>query len=83
MLSLADLDIREACGALQVCTGCDGGSEAAVHAVRQLYCNSGSQAVVLVDASNAFKSLNRQAALYNFLQLCAPLARILIILPST
>ena len=74
VLRLVDLDIREAYGSLQVCAGC----EAAVHAVRQLYRDPGSQAVLLVDASNAFNSVNRQAALHNFLRLCPPLARILI-----
>ena len=29
VLHLVDLDIREACGALQVCAGCEGGCEAA------------------------------------------------------
>ena len=57
VLHLVDLDIREACGALQVCAGCEGGCEAAVHAVRQLFHDPGSQAVLLVDASNAFNSV--------------------------
>ena len=60
VLHLVDLDVREACGALQVCAGCEGGCEAAVHAVRQLFHDPGSQAVLLVDASNAFNSVNRQ-----------------------
>ena len=55
VLHLVDLDAREACGALQVCAGC----EAAVHAVCQLFHDPGSQAVPLVDASNAFNSVNR------------------------
>ena len=33
VLHLVDLDISEACGALQVCAGCGGGREAAVHAM--------------------------------------------------
>ena len=78
VLRLVDMDIREACDALQACAGCEGGCETAVHAVRQLYHNPSSQAVLLVDASNAFNSVNRQAALHNILRLCPPLARILI-----
>ena len=78
VLRLVDMNIREACGALQVCAGCEGGCEAAVHAVRQLYRDPSLQAVLLVDASNAFNSVNRQAALHNILRLCPPLARILI-----
>ena len=44
VLHLVDLDVREACGALQVCAGCEGGCEAAVHAVRRLFHDPGSQA---------------------------------------
>ena len=33
VLHLVDLDICEACGVLQVCAGCEGGCEVAVHAV--------------------------------------------------
>ena len=69
MLHLVDLDVREACGALQVCAGCEGGCEAAVHAVRQLFHDPGSQVVLLVDASNSFNSVNRQAALHNILRI--------------
>ena len=45
----------------------------AVNAVRRLFQDPGSQAVLLVDASNAFNSVNRQAALHNILRLCPPL----------
>ena len=37
-----------------------------------------AEAVVLVDASNAFNSLNRQAALHNIQHLCPPLFKILV-----
>ena len=67
VLRLVDMDIRDACGALQVCAGCEGGCEAAVHAMRQLFQDSRLHAALLVDASNAFNSVNRQAALHNIL----------------
>jgi len=73
-----DLDIWEACDSLQVCAGCEGGCEAAIHAVRHLFQDPGSHAAFLVEASNAFNSVNRQAALHNILCLCLPLAQILI-----
>ena len=63
---------------MQVCAGCDGGCEAAVHAVCQLFFDPESHAALLVGASNAFNSVNRQAALHNILRLCPPLAQILI-----
>ena len=37
-------------------------------------------AVLLVDASNAFNSLNRQVALHNMQSLCPPLATVLIMM---
>ena len=78
VLHLVDLDIHEACSALQVCTGCEGGCEAAVHAVHQLLFDPESQAALIVDASNAFNSVNQQAALHSILRFCPPLAQILI-----
>ena len=52
--------------------------EAAVHATRQLFCDPGCQAALLVDASNAFNSVNCQGALHNILRFCPPLAQIFI-----
>ena len=43
----------------------EGGCEAAVHAVRLMFEDENCQAVLLVDASNAFNALNRKAALHN------------------
>ena len=73
VLHLVDLDICEACGALQVCAGCEGGCEAAIHAVHRLFFDLESQVALLVDASNALNSVNRQATLHNILRLCPPL----------
>ena len=46
-------DIQEAAGALQVCAGHQAGSEAAVHAMRNVFDDASSEAVLLLDASNA------------------------------
>ena len=71
-------NIQEATGPLQVCAGHISGCEAAVHAMHQVYESPETEAVILVDASNAFNSLNRKAALRNIQQLCPPLSRIII-----
>ena len=71
-------DIQDAAGPLQVCAGHLAGCEAAVHAMRQVFDASDTNAVLLVDASNAFNSLNRQAALRNIHQLCPALSKILV-----
>ena len=71
-------NIQEAAGPLQVCAGHLSGCEAAVHAMHQVYQSSSTEAVILIDACNAFNSLNRETALRNILHLCPPLAKILV-----
>ena len=71
-------DIQEAAGPLQVATGLQNGAEAAIHAMKQIYESDETDAVILIDASNAFNSLNRMAALHNIQILCPQFATILI-----
>ena len=71
-------DIQEAAGPLQLCAGQEAGCEAAVHAVRQMFDSPDAEAAILVDASNAFNSLNRENALRNIQYLCPSLSTILI-----
>jgi len=71
-------DIEEAAGPLQGCAGRDGGCEAAVHAMRSIFQHADTEGCLLVDASNAFTSLNRKAALHNVSILCPPLSPVLI-----
>ena len=78
VLSIVKLDVLEVAGSLQLCAGQDAGNEAAVHAMRAIFCDDSTEAVLLVDASNAFNCLNRQVALHNIQTLCPPLANILI-----
>ena len=70
-------DIAVAAGPLQVCAGQVAGCEAAIHVMRNLYCDDRSEVVHLVDTSNAFNSVNRQAALHNISILCPALSMIL------
>jgi len=71
-------DIQEAAGPMQLCAGQMAGIEAAVHAINASFQCANTEAVLLVDASNAFNSLNREAALHNIRHLCPSLATILI-----
>ena len=48
-------------------------AEAAIHAVRELYDDRECEAVLLVDASNAFNTLNREAMMHNIGILCPTL----------
>ena len=65
-------DIIDAVGPLQTCSGLKGGIEAAIHAMRETYNKPETEAVLLVDAENAFNNLNRKVALQNIRQLCPP-----------
>ena len=58
-------EIQDAAGPLQVAIGLESGAEAAIHAMRKKFESEDCEAVILIDASNAFNSLNRQVALHN------------------
>ena len=58
-----------------MCGGQISGIKAAVHTVRTAF---DLDAVLLIDATNAFNSLNHQVALHNVRRLCPSLATILI-----
>ena len=70
--------MQDISGCLQLCSGQISGIEAAVHAVRTAFESDENEAVLLVDASNAFNSLNRQVALHNIRRLCPLLATTMI-----
>ena len=76
VLQVAQEDIQAAVGCLQLCTGKEAACEAGVYAMRTLL-EDDVEAVLLVDASNAFNSLNREAALQNIHVLCPTIAPIL------
>ena len=71
-------DIQEAAGPLQVCARHLSGCKAAIHAMHQVFQSQSTEGVILVDACNAFNSLNRETALRNILHLCPPLAKVLV-----
>lgn len=70
-------DVKVAGGTLQTCTGVESGVEASIHAMSRIFAHDDCQAVILVDADNAFNRLNRKASLTNIERLCPPLYRFL------
>ena len=78
ILAVIGGDIQDTAGALQMCAGQQSGCEAAVHAMRQIFDDPNTHAVLLVDASNAFNNLNRQTALLNIHLNCPSIAKVLI-----
>ena len=78
ILSITKQDVLDATGLKQLCAGQVAGVESAIHVVRQCFDDDKTGGVLLVDASNAFNSVNREAALLNVRHLCPPLATILL-----
>ena len=68
-------DIMSEVDSLQVCAGQEVGFESLVLAMHEIYEDQLSEAVLLVDALNAFNSINRNAFLHNITIICPPLAR--------
>ena len=66
--------IVQCAGPLQLCAGQRSGCEAAVHAMTQAFDQDESEAILLVDAANAFNSINRKVLLHNIQYLCPVLA---------
>ena len=60
-------DIEDVCGISQLCAGVRSGIEGAVHAINDSFNNHSEDGwgVLMVDASNAFNSINRLAILWN------------------
>ena len=63
-------EIQKACGNLQVCAGIEGGCEAAIHSMREIFEDEENEAALLIDATNAFNAANRCATLHNISILC-------------
>ena len=62
VLQVVKQDVLDAAGCLQLCAGQRAGCEAAVHAMRMIFADEDTEGVLLVDASNAFNSLNHRVA---------------------
>ena len=78
IMTVVGHDVLKATGPIQLCAGHEAGAESAIHAMRTLFAEEGTDAVILVDASNAFNNLNRKVALLNIRVLCPAIATALI-----
>ena len=74
IMAVVKEDVRKAAGNLQVCAGQQAGGEAAVHAMREMFDNTECEAVLLVDAKNAFNTINRKTMMHNIKIKCPSLA---------
>ena len=67
-------DIIVSCGDLQLCAGQKSGCEAAVHSMASIFDEVDTDAILLIDASNAFNNLNRKVMLHNIKITCPLIA---------
>ena len=81
VINIAKKDVVEASGSLQLCAGQKSGSEAAIHAMYTIFEADETDGVLLIDASNAFNTLNKQAALHNIRVQCPIIATYVIKVP--
>ena len=71
-------EIIAAAGSLQTCAGHWAGAEAAIHAMKEIFENDETDAVILIDASNAFNRMNRTTAIHNIQILCPNIAMFIV-----
>ena len=57
-----------------MCAGHESGCEAAIHAMNQIFNEEDSEAVPLIDASNAFNAVNRKSFFHNVSVICPEIA---------
>ena len=74
IMKIVKNEVIETSGSFQVCSGHPSGSEAAIHAISRIHNDDATEATMLVDATNAFNCLNREAALQNVKILCPALS---------
>jgi hypothetical protein len=67
-------DVQKACGALQTCAGLSGGCEASGLAMQEFWDDPEIEALLLIDARNAFNKASREEALRTAHQRCPSLA---------
>ena len=71
-------EVKEAAGPLQVCAGHRAGSEAAIHAMNQVFNEEGADGVLLIDGTNAFNQMNRAVTMHNIRITCKEIALYII-----
>ena len=61
IVSVLKDDVIKCTGTFQVCAGQEAGIEAAIYSMNMMYEDENTDVILLVDAINAFNSLNRQS----------------------
>ena len=74
IISVIKPEIMSCAGNLQLCAGQASGCEAVVHATSDIFEEQSTDVLLLIDADNAFNSLNRKVLLHNIRYLCPTIA---------
>ena len=65
VMKVVKQDIKKAAGCLQLSAGQEAGCEAAIQAMHRIFESSETEAILIVDAENAFNSINCKALLHD------------------
>ena len=76
IMRVVEMDVLKVTAPIQVCVGVPSACEAAVHSMERLFQDDETEGLLLMDATNAFNSLNRSAALHNIPRICPALAQV-------
>ena len=74
VIILLKKDVRQAAGSLQLCGGQVAGFEAAIHTMHDVFNDDNTEGILLIDAENAFNSINRKVMLHNLKSICPVIA---------
>ena len=78
VMMMCKKDITKAAGSLQLSAGQDVGDEAAVHPMKDIFPDVDTDTVLLVDAENAFNSINCKVMLHSLKFICNIIATYII-----
>ena len=70
VMSVTKSDVQDVVGSVLVCAGYPCGCDVAIHGMRTIFEDEKSDAILLIDAANAFISINRQSMFTNKSELC-------------
>ena len=77
VMRIVNYELQNPVSSIQLCAGQDAGCETAVVAMNHVFAEDNTEAMILVDASNAFNCLNRKVMLLNCRTVCPTLSYIL------
>ena len=80
VMILLKKDVRKVAGLLQLCGGKVAGSEAAIHAMHDVFNDDDMEGILLIDAENALNTINRKVKLHNLKLICPVIATVFFLI---